>query len=184
MPFVEGSASLSGVGSLSALANIDLIPRRRTIGEAQVQRLGQTPESFPVGLDIQTIAKFQKESFRRHYPPIIYEALVRDSTQNKLYNEQRTKSFRGQQKINAEVETRPSVQFLKKIGIDEVRDIIVKFSTFILDEMTIDIRPGDRITYDSHRYEVMSFHRMDPWYNFNVPFHLYVTCNRYREERL
>lgn len=181
MPFVEGSATLNGVGSLSAIANIN---RRGTVGESRAQRLGITPEFFPTTHDIQTIAGFQKESFRRHYPPIVYEALVRDGSQGSLYNENRSKQFNDQLRIPAEVENPPSAQSLKKIGIDEERQIVIRFSTFILDELGVDVRPGDRITYDSHRYEVMSFHRLDYWYNSGVPFHLYVTCDRYREERL
>lgn len=149
-----------------------------------------TPVRLPQTQDIAVQVEYQMEIARQAYPLIRILQLDRSKTvEDPLYREVRSQDahFKEPIEMYSFVDFEPSRQELKKYGIDESREVMVTFATALLEEKALlgsgsQYMIGWVIEFDDDYYEVLSQHRGKEgfWANTNIPFHVIVTCQRYR----
>lgn len=83
--------------------------------------------------------------------------------------------------IHGQIRREAKERELKRLGFDEIRDILVVFPTTLLDIAGITIQQGDRFTWDNDRYQVLQFKRVGYWKNTNL--RAYISCNCEHERR-
>lgn len=139
---------------------------------------------LPPHTDINIVKKFHKEFFWRHFPKVTYLKLDRENTiVDTLTNETTNWVYHDPIEIPAYVKLSPSRQLLGLFGIDEERDLLIAFSVAILHELGLGnnaICIGDKVIYDNIEYQIMTVHRRNYFFNWNIPLEITCTLSRFR----
>lgn len=165
-----------------------LDPRELSPQESQVQTSRKGNVVFPPIKDLELQKKFQSELWRRVFgqSKVVWLALDKEKTKedDELYHESFPQRYKAPVEIPAFVKINPSKQELKKYGIDETKEVLLLLSTIVLEEQGLtdgSLRIGDKVVWDGVEYEIMTFHREEPWANTNVYFHVACTLQRFRQ---
>ncbi len=97
-----------------------------------------------------------------------------------LYDAADTRQYDNAVLINAALDLQPSERTLKKVGIDEVKGIMVTIPVMLLDEAGITVKMGDFFVWRGERYEVLVTHDKGYWFNTNIYLYLVLDCKRQR----
>ena len=140
---------------------------------------------LPPAPDVDLHRHFNREYWIRHFPRVGWMELDRvETVEDELYHEAVKQEFKEPIFIPAYIEINPSAQELQKWGIDEPKEVMLRFSTVVLQDFNLgvsDIRIGDKIVWDNIEYEIMTHHRDKYWFNQVIPFEIMCTLNRYRQ---
>lgn len=82
-------------------------------------------------------------------------------------------------RVNAQVRREAQSKELKKLGFDEVRDLLVTIPASMLDALGIVVRQGDRFVWDNELFEVLQYTQTGYWKNTNLRFYLVLNCKHY-----
>jgi hypothetical protein len=139
--------------------------------------------------DIKLQLELQREFWRRHYPAVTLHLLDREATNvDPLYQEAANPRLEAKSySLPAHVEINPSVQRLRRFGVEEARDLVVSFSTVLLDDLgLLDLSTsfliGSRVQFDADQYELLTQHRLREayWLGTHIPLVLACTATRLR----
>ena len=83
--------------------------------------------------------------------------------------------------VNAEIRTEPTRKELDKWGIDEMKDLIVFFTTPLLDELNIIINIGDKFEWDGMPYQITEWYKKGYWKFTNIPLYIMAQAKRLRK---
>lgn len=89
--------------------------------------------------------------------------------------------FKGPYYPHAQVKRSPKEQELKKLGFDEVRDLLVYIPLSMLDRDGIVVEQGDWFVWDDTRYRVLQFTKTGWVRNTNVRLFMALNCETQRE---
>lgn len=150
-----------------------------------MQQILKRTQKFPSGGELDINKQLQVEMYVRFFPPIAWVPMDRAQTKlHKRYREAKDQIYKDPVLLPAFVELNPSKQLLGKMGIDEKRELLIRFSTVVLEALGFkddDVKVGDKVVFDSIEYEIMTLHRDKYWANSNVAFELTVTLQKYRQ---
>lgn len=138
--------------------------------------------------DLRIQLQFQRELWERHYPKVSLIRRARLETNvDDLRVEAADPDWKNPILIRARVEHNPSKQRLMRWGIEESRDIIVSFSSVLLDDLgilekTSNFLIGDIVRFDDDLYEIRDQHRPSEgyWGNTNIPLYISCSCSRFK----
>mgnify|MGYP001606644484 CR=1 FL=1 len=82
--------------------------------------------------------------------------------------------------IHAQIRRDAKERELKRLGFDEVRDILVTIPTSLLDAAGITVQQGDRLIWDNDLYEVLQKQRTGYWKNTNLRLYVVMNCEHAR----
>jgi hypothetical protein len=77
--------------------------------------------------------------------------------------------------IHAQVRREAKERELKRLGFDEIRDLLLVFPTTLLDIAGITVQQGDQFTWSNHKYQVLQWRDTGFWKNTDL--RLYIVCN-------
>jgi len=78
--------------------------------------------------------------------------------------------------INAQVRREAREKELKKLGFDEVRDLLVTIPLSLLDKLAITVTQGDRFIWDNDMFEVLQYETTGYWKNTNLRIYMVLNC--------
>lgn len=82
-------------------------------------------------------------------------------------------------KVHAQVRREAKEKELKKLGFDEIRDLLVTIPTSVLDKLGIVVTQGDRFIWDNDLYEVGQFETTGYWKNTNLRLYNVLNCRHW-----
>jgi hypothetical protein len=149
------------------------------------------PFAFPEIDEVRIQASMSLEQTRLMGVPLKLLLLDKAKTEvHPTYREARDPKFGEPQDVHAFVHFNPSKQSLRKIGIDEQRDLVAKLSTAELIDLGIMQHGttwliGSRLVFDGDEYDILSCHRDVAAFftNTNIPFFFVLTALRARRRR-
>jgi hypothetical protein len=119
------------------------------------------------------------------FDPILGEAVDNTSTvwkQPHLSGDTRAANperFMDPIRVHAQVRREAKEKELKKLGFDEVRDLLLTIPTSALDKLGIEVTQGDRFVWDNDLYEVLQFETTGYWKNTNLRLYMILNCRHY-----
>lgn len=119
------------------------------------------------------------------FDPILGEAVDTTGTfwkQPHLSGDTRAASperFMDPVRVHAQVRREAKEKELKKLGFDEVRDLLLTIPTSILDKLGIEVTQGDRFVWDNDLFEVLQFETTGYWKNTNLRLYMILNCRHY-----
>lgn len=87
--------------------------------------------------------------------------------------------FMAPERIHAQVRREAKDKELKKLGFDEVRDLLLTIPLSLLDERGIVVSIGDRFIWDNDLFEVLQFEKTGYWKNTNLRLYMVLNCKHY-----
>jgi hypothetical protein len=78
--------------------------------------------------------------------------------------------------IHARIQRTAREDFLKKVGFDRVRSLLVTIPASLLDAVRISPTAGDRFRYDGELYSVLQASPMGWWMNTNTKMYVVLNC--------
>lgn len=82
-------------------------------------------------------------------------------------------------RLHAQVRREAKEKELKKLGFDEVRDLLLTIPTSMLDKLGITVTQGDRFVWDNDLFEVQQFETTGYWKNTNLRLYIILNCRHY-----
>lgn len=82
-------------------------------------------------------------------------------------------------KLHAQVRREAKEKELKKLGFDEVRDLLLTIPASMLDKLAITVQQGDRFIWDNDLFEVTQFEATGYWKNTNIRLYLVLNCRHW-----
>lgn len=82
-------------------------------------------------------------------------------------------------KVRAQVRREAKEKELKKLGFDEVRDLLLTIPVSLLDRLGITVQQGDRFIWDNDLYEVLQFETTGYWKNTNLRPYIILNCRHW-----
>lgn len=82
-------------------------------------------------------------------------------------------------RLHAQVRREAREKELKKLGFDEVRDLLLTIPTSMLDKLGITVTQGDRFVWDNDLFEVQQFETTGYWKNTNLRLYIILNCRHY-----
>jgi hypothetical protein len=82
-------------------------------------------------------------------------------------------------RVHAQVRREAKEKELKKLGFDEVRDLLLTIPTSMLDKLGIVVTQGDRFVWDNDLFEVLQFETTGYWKNTNLRLYMILNCRHY-----
>jgi len=82
-------------------------------------------------------------------------------------------------RIHAQVRREAKEKELKKLGFDEVRDLLLTIPVSLLDKLGVTVTQGDRFIWDNDLYEVLQFETTGFWRNTNLRLYLVLNCRHH-----
>jgi hypothetical protein len=82
-------------------------------------------------------------------------------------------------RVHAQVRREAKEKELKKLGFDEVRDLLLTIPVSMLDKLAITVTQGDRFVWDNDLYEVLQFETTGYWKNTNLRLYIVLNCRHY-----
>jgi hypothetical protein len=119
------------------------------------------------------------------FDPILGEAVDNASAtwkQPHLSGDRRAVSperFMDPVRVHAQVRREAKEKELKKLGFDEVRDLLLTIPTSMLDKLGIVVTQGDRFVWDNDLFEVLQFETTGYWKNTNLRLYMILNCRHY-----
>jgi len=80
--------------------------------------------------------------------------------------------------VHAQVQVEADEWELKRMGISQMQDLLIHFSTYILDIKKIVVKLGDRVTWGGEKYEILKVYPKGYWKNTNIFLYLICDCKR------
>jgi hypothetical protein len=142
---------------------------------------------------------WQREMFDQMFPLVTIKRLSFKNTQvDQLRGEpsvtwgrkgrkrpaDRARRFEAPIKCRAYIDHRPRQEILIKYGMDKPRDVIFTFLDFVLEELHLEIKPGDVVEFEGQDFELQTVHQPTESYWINTEFKFYViaSATKYRTE--
>ena len=91
-----------------------------------------------------------------------------------------TRKFKPPVLLKTHVFQNPSDQVLKRMGIDEQRDLVLTWPLALLDELNIIISIGDTFLWGNETYEILTAKLTGYWKFTNYPLYITSAANRWR----
>lgn len=82
-------------------------------------------------------------------------------------------------RVHAQVRREAKEKELKKLGFDEVRDLLLTIPTSMLDKLGITVTQGDRFVWDNDLFDVQQFETTGYWKNTNLRLYIVLNCRHY-----